>query len=35
MEYLGIENFKRERLETAERFGTTKGICAVSVMVLV
>jgi len=27
MEYLGIENFKRERMETAERFGSTKGVC--------
>jgi len=26
-EYLGIENFKRERLETAERFGISKGKC--------
>lgn len=26
-EYLGIENYKRMRIEAAERFGCTKGIC--------
>jgi len=26
-EFLGIENYKRARMETAERFGCTKGLC--------
>jgi len=27
-EYLGIENYKRERMEAAERFGGSKGLCS-------